>query len=120
MEEAILGGDETLGEKEVVLILGVDVRDSPAIAEDFHRFEQAGDRDAAIELGKDGLRSCAKVVGGGLGAGGGGGCKKEEQNRGDEESEADSWGFDVGLVFSSVGELRGGFMDWDRLKTCPT
>ncbi len=34
LKETILSGDDALGEKQVMLVLGVDVGDSPAVAED--------------------------------------------------------------------------------------
>jgi hypothetical protein len=42
LEEAILGGDDTLGKEEIVLVLGVDVSDAPTIAQDVNgMFESA-------------------------------------------------------------------------------
>ena len=40
--QPVAGGDEALREKQVVLILRVNVGHSPAVPQDFHRFVQAG------------------------------------------------------------------------------
>jgi hypothetical protein len=42
LEEAILGGNDSLGEEEIMLILRVDVRDAPTVAQDVNgMFESA-------------------------------------------------------------------------------
>ena len=52
LPEAILGGDVTLGDDEVVERGGADVGDALGVALDNDRSGEAGDREGAVELGK--------------------------------------------------------------------
>ena len=56
LEQPVLGGDEALGEEEVVGILGVDVGHAPAVAQHLDRLLQAGHLDLPLQLGEDGAR----------------------------------------------------------------
>ena len=62
LEEAVAGGGVPLGEEEVVLGLGVDVVDSPPVANDLDRGVEAGNGQALARRG--GLGRCAGWVGG--------------------------------------------------------
>jgi hypothetical protein len=50
LEQSILSGDKALGKKQIVRVIGVDVRYAPAIAQDFHRRLEPGQTDVAFEL----------------------------------------------------------------------
>src|SRR5690606_10042116 len=52
LPEPLLGVDEPLGEEEVVVGGGHDVRDAPAVAMDRHRLVQAVHPDLPVHLGK--------------------------------------------------------------------
>ena len=56
LEQAILGGEVALRQEEVDLVLGVDVVQAPAIADDLHRLRQARHREAG---GRGALRADA-------------------------------------------------------------
>src|SRR5947209_6962661 len=53
LEEAVLGGDKALGEKQVFGILCVDGGDAPAVAQHLHRLLQARVLELALELAQD-------------------------------------------------------------------
>ena len=52
LPEAILRGDEALGEDEVVERGGADVGDAVVVAKDGDGSGEAGDGDGAVELGE--------------------------------------------------------------------
>src|SRR5262249_25418928 len=84
-EQPVLGGDEALGEEQVVAVPGVDVRDAPPVAQHLDRFAQPGETDLALELGKDGLGASGQRRGQPgrrlTGPGGAGDEKGQEQKR---------------------------------------
>lgn len=43
LEEAILGGNDSLSKEEIVLVLGVDVRDTPTVAQDIDGLVEAAE-----------------------------------------------------------------------------
>ena len=52
LEVTVGGGDEALGEEQVVDAGGVDVGDSPAVPADLHRLPQPPEPDLALHRGK--------------------------------------------------------------------
>ena len=48
LEEPIVRGVVPLRQEEVVLVLGIDVSDSPPVAHDLHRLPQPGDRELLL------------------------------------------------------------------------
>lgn len=55
LEQTILRGDKSLGEKQVVLILGVDVRHSPAVAQYVNGTMQTGQLGFPVDNGERGV-----------------------------------------------------------------
>jgi hypothetical protein len=50
LEETITGGVVALGEEQIVLVLGVDVRDTPTVGQDFDGFLQTGDFESGCSF----------------------------------------------------------------------
>ena len=65
LPEAVLRGDEALGEEEVVERGGADVGDAVGVALDGDGSGEAGDGDGAVELGKGVVHGLAEPVAGG-------------------------------------------------------
>ena len=63
LEEAVLRLHEPLGEEEVVLAAGIDVRNAPAVADHLDLALEAGHGEAALDHGEHGPRPGAKVGG---------------------------------------------------------
>jgi hypothetical protein len=64
LKQAILRGDEPLREKQVVFIPGVNVGNTPAVAQHLDGFFQSRKRNLAVNLGEDCLRTGEQRFGG--------------------------------------------------------
>jgi hypothetical protein len=99
LEEAVLSGDEALGEEEVVEVGGVDGGDALGVAGDGDGGREAGDGKVAVELGESGVHGVAQNDGRGDG--------RDEEEEG-EDSGGDSEALDPGSArTASVGCARG-------------
>ena len=103
LPEAVLSGDEALGEDEVVKGGGAEVRDSLSVALDSDGGREPGDGDGAVELGE-------VVAHGVVGPGAGGVEEDDEEQEERGEAEADDFGEDGGLD-GLVGRLGHGGED---------
>jgi hypothetical protein len=111
LPEAVLCGDEALGEEEVVERGGADVGDAVGIALDGDGSREAVNRDGAVELGEGVLHGLAEPVAGG-----------DEADDGEENYEGSEDDGDAADEASAVGLPRSllraeGFV-WDHVRIC--
>jgi hypothetical protein len=107
LPEAVLCGDEALGEEEVVECGGAEVGDAVGVAVDGDGSGEAGDGDGAVELGEGVLHGLAEPVAGG-----------EEADDGEEKDEGDE-GDDDAAAFGLPGGLpRGEGLVGDDVRVC--
>jgi hypothetical protein len=66
LPQPVLGGNEPLGEEEIVDVLGVDVRHAPTVAQNFDLGLQARELDLSLELRQrcrcHGVRICHRSL----------------------------------------------------------
>jgi hypothetical protein len=96
LPEAILCGDEALGEEEVVECGGAEVRDAVGVALDGDGSGEAGDGDGAVELGERVLHGLTEPVAG-----------DDEADDGEENCEGGDDDGDAAEEAAAVGLLRG-------------
>ena len=96
LPEAILSGDEALGDDEVVERGGVDVWDAVGVSLDGDGRSEAGDGEATVELGEG-------VAEGFVGPEAGGEEEEEQEQEGDEEGYSDIARKGRGAGLSVVG-----------------
>jgi hypothetical protein len=92
LEEAVLRGDETLGEYKVVQRRGADVGDAMCIALNGHRSREAGERKGSVDLRQCGYQEVVNVAASGEEAGD---AEDDENGNGDGEvlkRSARAWG----------------------------
>ena len=98
LPEAVLGGDEALGEEEVVERGGADVRDAVGVAVDGDGSGEAGDVDGTVELGEGVVQGLTEPVAGG-----------EEADDGDEDDEGGEDDEEPAEDAAAFGLQRGFF-----------
>jgi hypothetical protein len=111
LPEAVLGGDEALGEEEVVERGGADVGDAVGVALDGDGSGEAGDGDRTVELGEGVLHGLAEPVARGDEADDGEENYEGGEDDGDAAEEAAVFGLQGGL-------LRGERFVWDDVGVC--
>jgi hypothetical protein len=111
LPEAVLCGDEALGEKEVVERGGAEVGDAVSVALNGDGSGEAGNGDCAVELGEGVLHGLAEPVAGGDEADDGEENDEGGENDGDAADEASAVGLSRGL-------LRGEGFVWDHIRIC--
>jgi hypothetical protein len=113
LPEAVLRGDEALGEEEVVERGGAEVRDAVGVALDGDGSGEAGDGDGAVELREGVAHGLAEPVAGGYEADYG--DENDEGGEGDDDAAEDAAAFGLqrgllggeGLVgyYVGIGEM---------------
>ncbi len=93
LPEAVLRGDEALGEEEVVERGGAEVGNAVGVALDGDWSGEAGDGDSTVELGEGVLHGLAEPVAGGGEADDG----EENDERGEDDDDAAEEASAVGL-----------------------
>jgi hypothetical protein len=104
LPEAVLSGDEALGEQEVVEGGGADMWDPMGVALDGDGSGEAGDGDGAVELGKPVVHGLAEPL-----------TRDEESDDGDEENKSCCGEEDVADQPATSGLLRGKGVVWDNV-----
>jgi len=107
LPEAVLCGDEALGEEEVVERGGAEVGDAVGVALDGDGSGEAGDGEPAVELGEGVLHGLAEPVAGGEEADDG----EENDEGGEDDGDAAAFGLLGGL-------LRGEGLVGDDVRVC--
>ncbi len=110
LPEAVLCGDEALGEEEVVERGGADVGDAVGVALDGDGSGEAGDGDSTIELGEGVAHGLAEPVACGDEADDGEQDDEGDEDDGDAAEDAAAFGLEGLLLWSErlVGDDFGG------------
>jgi hypothetical protein len=111
LPEAVLCGDEALGEEEVIERGGADVGDAVGVAPDGDWSGEAGDGDGAVELRKGVAHGLAKPV-----------ARRDEADDGEEDDERgedeDGAAEDATLFGLESCFVRSEGFVWDDIRIC--